>query len=155
MDRGEAESALEEAAGRLVAAVEAALPGWVHRRVTEVLQAQGALVEPEVKERAARAGDRAVAEVVPALSELVTTDPDEQTSTPLEVIRQAVVHPTRVLEECGAQPARRDRFHAERFPHDPFDLIPAAFADLGEEVHEAGLRWGVARAAVHRARHDA
>lgn len=154
MERAEAESALAESADHLVTVVEAALPGWVEHQVATVLEAQGRPVGTDVAQRARSAGEEAVAEVGPALRSLLATDPDEQTSTPLQVIRGAVRYPTRVLEDARADALPRDHFQAERFPDDPYDLTPAGFADLGEEVHDAGLRWGVARAMVHKLRHD-
>jgi hypothetical protein len=53
-----------------------------------------------------------------------------------------------VLVAAGVPPVHRDR-HAERlFPDDLYDLGPAAFGDLGPEVHDRGLEWGAAKAHV-------
>jgi hypothetical protein len=43
----------------------------------------------------------------------------------------------------------RDDAEARLHPDDVYGLVPAAFADLGPEVHDAGLVWGAAKAHVH------
>ena len=74
---------------------------------------------------------------------------DEQRQNPLSILRGAVRYPTRVLRAVGAQPVARDEFDERSFPDDEFALTPAAFADFGPAVHEAGIMWGAAKAHVH------
>ena len=147
-DPGDA-AALVRYAAALADAVVAALPGWVERSVAaRFADWSGQPAPDEVREAAAAAGREAVAEVEPPLRQLLATDVDAQRTNPLALLRRAVRHPTDVLARAGVPPVERDA-HAERlFPADLYDLGPAAFADLGPEVHEPGLVWGAAKAHV-------
>jgi hypothetical protein len=140
----------------LAEGIEAALPAWVERAVLErwrswqAWQATGSdPVAPRELVAAARdAGEAARREVAPRVRALLDTDVDEQRTNPLAVVREAVVHPTRVLAGAGVPPVVRDE-HAERlFPDDAYDLTPGAFADLDPALHEPGLAWGAAKAHV-------
>lgn len=139
--------------GRALAdAVVAALPAWVASSVERVARAAGVAVGPDADAvRAAAAA--ALAEVEPRLRALLAADIDDQRDTPLNVVRATVGFPTAVLRAAGVPPVVRDRFHVERFPDDVYGLVPAAFADLGDAVHEAGIRWGAAKAIAHQRRH--
>lgn len=142
-------AALDRYATALGDAVEAALPGWVERAVAARWSAwRGAPVPEDVADAARAAGERARAELMPVLRELLATDVDAQRSTPLAIIRRAVADATAVLRAAGVPSVERDA-HAERlFPEDRYDLAPAAFGDLHPSVHEAGLTWGAAKAHV-------
>jgi hypothetical protein len=141
--------ALRGYADGLLAAVVAALPGWVERSVVDRHgQWAGTAPPATVRDDARYAGEDAVASVEPALRALLSLDVDEQRTNPLAIIRVAVRHPTAVLRAAGVPPVERDA-HAERlFPEDVYDLSPAAFADIDESVHEPGLLWGAAKAHV-------
>ena len=134
--------------GRALAdAAVAAIPGWVERVVREV---GGGAVDP----RAARAaGDEAAATIGPALHALVAADVDEQTTTPLALVRRAVRWPTVLLHAAGVAPVDRDDFDRQRFPDDDYGLTPATFADLDPDLVELAITWGAAKAFVHRRRH--
>lgn len=140
----------------LADALEAVLPGWVRACVGRVLAEQGMELTDELDAAAVAAGDRAVADVGPAVRRLLDADIDAQRTTPLALVRTAVAYPTAVLRGAGAVPVARDRYAAEAFPADAYDLTPASFADLdtgGTGLAEAGLAWGAAKAFVHRRRH--
>jgi hypothetical protein len=152
-DRPDDPADLEALAGYaddLVAAVEVALPGWVQRSVADRWsQANGGgELPPEVQEATREAAAAAVDDVVPPLRELVALDVAQQPTNPLELIRRAVVHPTRVLAGAGVPDVVRDEQARRLFPDDRYDLVPGAFGDLDEAVHEPGIRWGAAKAHV-------
>lgn len=130
----------------LAEAIEAAIPGWVERCVA----ARSAALE--LREPARAAGEAAGAEVAPEVRRLLATDIDEQWTNPLELIRAAVVHPTRVLRQAGVPPTPRDEFAEKMFPDDSYDLSPATFADVDPTLHDPGLAWGAAKAHVHLTR---
>ncbi len=123
-------------ADALIAAVEAALPGWVRRCVGGVADS----VEAE---------EAALGYVMVCLRALLAQDIDEQRTNPLSILRSAVQFPTAVLQQAGVKPVERDEFSGRNFPDDVYDLAPANFAALGEGVHEAGMAWGAAKAFVH------
>lgn len=126
-------------------AVGAALGPWLNR---EVARLSGATPSGDAS--------LAIAEVVldadARLNELVHADVDVPLSGPLERIRQAVVAITPVLDAAGAPRPNRDPFDEARAPDDVFALGPFSFADLGDDVHNAGIAWGAAKAYLHQAR---
>ncbi len=137
------------AAEELVGTVERVLPAWVERSVRRLLPDADAAVLA----RTAEAGRQAVTDVVPRLRALLAGDVDEQRTTPLTILRDAVRYPTEVLREAGVSVAVRDEFAERRFPDDVYDLTPAAFADIDPRLHQLGLEWGAAKAWVHKQRH--
>jgi len=142
---------IDEHATALAEAIEAALPVWVERSVRSRLAAAG--TSGQVTEATAEAGRRAAAEVGGAVRRLLAVDVDEQPTTPLALLRGAVRYPTEVLRAAGVPPARRDRVQEQLFPDDVYDLSPASFADVDPSLFEPGLRWGAAKAFVHKQRH--
>ena len=60
---------------------------------------------------------------------------------------------TEVLLDGGVGRPARDELDHAMAPDDEFGVAPRTYAGLGEEVHVAGIRWGVAKAFAHRARH--
>jgi hypothetical protein len=156
MDERAALEQLQEVGTRIIDGVERCLPRWTEVSVRTVLDAWGR-ADPETRERAltaaSAAGASATADVVQELRTLLATDPSEQRATPLEVVRRAVVAPTAVLEVAGIPPVVRDAFDERAFPDDHYDLTPRTLGDLGdEELAPLHLVWGVAKAAVLRAR---
>jgi hypothetical protein len=141
------EAALVAYATALADAIDDALPGWVHRSVERFVPVTGA-----VATAVADAGERARARVAPEVRALLATDLDEQTSTPLAIVRLAVREPTEVLQSLGVAPVARDEFEERAFPDDVYGLTPATFADVDPALHEPGLRWGAAKAFVFKER---
>ncbi len=130
-------------------AVEIALPAWVQRVVAARWDAARDDELPlQVQEAARDAAAAAVDAVLPPLRALLAQDVAEQRTNPLELLRRAVVHPTRVLAAAGVAPVARDDQARRLFPDDDYDLVPAAFADLDPAVHEPGIEWGAAKAYV-------
>ena len=137
----------------LAGAVEAAIASWVERGVDERYRAWMGEPPAEVAEAARAAGAAARADVGPRLRALLEADIDDQRTTPLAIVREAVTYPTRVLAEARVPAVVRDRFDEERFPNDIYDLTPATFSDLGPEVADSAIAWGAAKAWEHRRRH--
>ena len=137
----------DDPADALLEAVSSALPVWVERVVAErYVQWSHRSAPPAVLEDARRAGQDARAAVEPPLRDLLATDVDAQRTNPLSIIRTAVRFPTAVLAGAGVPPVERDQHAVRLFPDDHYDLSPAAFADLGDTVHEPGVVWGAAKA---------
>lgn len=137
---------IETVASELLTAAVAATPGWVHDSVARVATAQGLEVDPAAVDQAAA---DAAAFVERRLGALLATDIDAQRSTPLTVLRDAARFPVAVLHGAGARPVPRPDTVRWAFPNDPFDVTPATFADLGDEVRQAGIVWGAAKASIH------
>lgn len=133
----------------LLAALDECVGDWVVRCVAGVADRAGVTLDRRARGAALAAAERARVEVVRDAGRLLRTDIDEQRSSPLEVLRSAVRHPTAVLRSAGVPPVARDAFAAAQFPDDDYDLAPASFAEVDERLHEPGLRWGAAKAHVH------
>ncbi|MFP5317031.1 MAG: hypothetical protein ACLGI2_01920 [Acidimicrobiia bacterium] len=140
---------IEEHATALADAIQAALPGWVERAV------RARLADPpaDVQVAAAHAGRQAASEVGGAVRRLLAEDVDDQRTTPLALLRGAVRYPTQVLRAAGVPPVPRDHVQQRLFPDDVYDLAPASFADVDPSLFEPGIRWGAAKAFVHKQRH--
>jgi hypothetical protein len=135
---------VEEHATALAVAIEAALPRWIERsvrRLSSTADVEGAVAA-------------AVAEVMPRLRTLLESDIDEQWTTPLELLRGAVRHPTAALRAVGVAPVARDDFVRERFPEDDYGLMPSSWSDVDEALLEPGIAWGAAKAWAHKQRHQ-
>lgn len=139
------DATLARIAGELADAIDEALCDWVV--ITVGTRAQG------LDEAARRAGQRCRQEVGSAVRALLATDIDEQRSTPLQILRDAVRYPTEVLASAGIDAPARDEFARRMDPGDLYGLVPATWSDFGERVAEAGLAWGAAKAHVHMSRH--
>ncbi|MDH3754826.1 MAG: hypothetical protein OEU32_13210 [Acidimicrobiia bacterium] len=141
-------AAFAELGDALVDAVRRALPAWVEACVAE--RSAPAIAAPGISSAAVdEAGRAASSDIGDRLRELFSKDIDEQLTTPLSILRAAVTYPTALLAAAGVAALARDDFATRMFPHDPYDLSPAGFADFGPEVAECGLAWGAAKAFVH------
>ncbi|HEV7864303.1 MAG TPA: hypothetical protein VGR20_16465 [Acidimicrobiia bacterium] len=155
VDEAAALGLLEEASAALVSGVGQALPAWAARSVDGLLGDWGRLDADrrrEVVAEARTAGERAARRVAGELAELLAVDPAEQRATPLEVIRTAVVEPTAVLAAAGMPDVVRDEFDERSWPEDRFGLVPRTVKALDEDLAAVHFAWGVAKAAVLRAR---
>jgi hypothetical protein len=147
---------LADASAAIRSGVAREVPGWVVRQVTRVLDAWGRADAP-TRERAltdADAAGRAAATRVGAeLEALLTADPADQRSTPLEVARTAYREPTGVLRAAGVPAVVRDEFDERAWPDDVYGLVPRTLGDLGDDdLAPLLLVWGTAKATVLRAR---
>ena len=142
---------MQEHATALADAIDAALPGWVERSVARRM-AEAGRSDPEVTAAAAAAGVQAQREVGPRVRALLDADIDEQRTTPLSLLRDAVRYPTEVLRAAGVPGVVRDTFDERAFPEDDYGLTPASFADVDPSLHEPGLAWGAAKAHLHLTR---
>ncbi len=143
------ERALAEKADVLGDAVEATVGPWLIGSVRRVAAAQRLDGGDRLLLAAEAAADEAQADVVPRVRALLATDIDEQTTTPLALLRGAVARATAVLADFGAVPVERDPFAVRAFPEDVYGLAPAAFEDVAPELKDPGLEWGAAKAFVH------
>jgi hypothetical protein len=155
MDEDSALALLDEASAALLEGVRVALPTWSERSADFLLSAWGRLDaerRQQVVADARAAGERAAGRVAAELGELLALDPGEQRSTPLEIIRSAVAEPTAVLAEAGMPDVVRDPFDEQAWPDDRFGLVPRTLRDLDPDLAAVHFAWGIAKAAVLRAR---
>jgi hypothetical protein len=151
----EMDRALAEKAAALADAIDAAVSPWLIGAVRRVAAAQGLDGGDRFVLAAEAAAKEAKAEVMPRIRELLATDIDAQTTTPLAVLREGIGPATAVLVEFGARPVERDDFAVRAFPGDVYALVPAAFEDVAPELRDPGIEWGAAKAFVHLRRRRA
>ena len=156
MNRSDALAQLHDAGSQIIEGVGRCLPSWTEAHVVRLLDAWGR-ADAATREQALRAardeGAAITDEIVRELRLLMETDPLDQRATPLEVVRRAIRAPTTVLEAAGVPPVVRDPFDERSFPDDRYDLTPRTLGDLGDDrLAPLHLVWGVAKAAVLRAR---
>lgn len=155
MDEATALQLLDEASAALIEGVRVALPAWAHRSADLLLGAWGGLDTDrrrEVGAAAREAGKLAAERVAGELGELLALDPAEQRATPAEIIRSAVAEPTAVLAAAGMPDVVRDPFDERAWPDDRFGLVPRTLRDLDPDLAAVHFAWGIAKAAVLRAR---
>jgi hypothetical protein len=145
-------ASIEEYAEALASGIEAALPGWVVRSVERIMRAWAGEVPPDVAGAARDAGRQAQLETGGAIRALLAADIDDQRTTPLTLLRQAVKYPTAVLRQAGVPPVARDQFTQHAFPDDVYDLSPASWSDIDPGLTEPGINWGAAKAFEHKRR---
>jgi hypothetical protein len=85
-----------------------------------------------------------------ALGALFSLPFHRQSRGPLELFQDAVRFPTAALQDGGLPPVARDEAARTALPGDLYDLAPTSSQELGEEVWEAHLAWGAAKAASLR-----
>lgn len=140
---------IDDYAHALADGIDAALPGWVVRCVERRIAGPDA----DVRAAALAAGEEARRETGGAIRRLLAADIDEQTNTPLTLLRAAVRYPTGVLRHAGVPPVGRDRFATAAFPADDYDLSPATWADIDPGLTDLGIAWSAAKAFEHKRRH--
>jgi hypothetical protein len=106
-----------------------------------------------ISKLAESAGVRAAAEVDRPLRDLLSSDVDQQWTTPLALVRPLVRYAGEVLAEAGVPGIQRDEFQTLRFADDDYGLTPASLAVLGDRVGELAIAWGASKAIAHRLRH--
>ena len=143
------ERALAEMADALGDAIEATVGPWLIEAIRRTATAQRLDGGARLLLAAEAAANEAGADVMPRIRELLAADIDEQTTTPLALLREAVGPATAVLRDFGAAPVARDPFAVRAFPEDVYGLGPATFEDIAPELKNPGLEWGAAKAFVH------
>ncbi len=141
--------ALAEKARALADAIESAVAPWLIGAIRRTAAAQRLDGGDRLVLAAESAAREARADVVPRIRALLSADIDEQATTPLALLREAVEPATAVLADFGAEPVERDDFARQSFPDDVYGLAPATFEDVAPELQGPGLEWGAAKAFVH------
>lgn len=130
----------------LVAAVEETLAGWLSSHVAVLCGQHLRTDEQEISQELEKRLNTVTEDVTRNLRRMASAAIDEPVSGPLEQIRSALVPLTDWLQICGATP----NGSPDSRPDDPFGFGPVTFRDLSDEVHDAGIRWGAAKAFMHQ-----
>lgn len=135
---------LPEPAAELLAVAARVTEPWLRRGVERAARVGGATtadwsdLDSVVSETAT--------DLLEALERLLATDVDEQRNNPLSLFRGAIEAPTALLRAHGVPEPHLDRFAADHFPDDPYQLGPATWNDIDDELQTPGLTWGAWKA---------
>lgn len=140
---------MDAPARQLLTVAERVVPSWVRSSIERHLVDANAGPSRDIN----AVIDRVAAGALRDLRDLLSLDPEQQSTNPLTVLRRATVPITAFLNESGVAPVRRDEFQQRSFPDDLYDLCPATWADVSDELVEPGLEWGAWKAAVIISRH--
>jgi hypothetical protein len=132
--------------GDLLAAARRATPGWLRRSVERVVVRGGVATESLGDAELGAVVDRTAERIVTDLAELLARDVDDQPTNPLTIFRSALGEITVFLQRHQVPIPPGDRFVAERFPDDPYQLGPATWSDIDDDLHLPGLIWGAWKA---------
>jgi hypothetical protein len=125
---------VSELADRLVAAYRPYVLGVIDGRGWEAPEDMGSALE------------RGEAWLRDTLDALLSLSFAEQHRGPLEVFQEAMRFPAEALAAAGVPQPVRDETRLGVLPGDVYDLAPASSRALGEEVWQAHLVWGAAKA---------
>ena len=139
---------LDPYAQSLYDAVEAAVPGWVTRRIHAVLQMSSSGDTASVHGQLEKIAEETKQFVTTELFQLLIADVDAQRTNPLHILRRSSLIATRALQQANISPVHRDEFDKSALPDDVYAIGPHTWRDLSEEVHEAGITWGAWKAAT-------
>jgi hypothetical protein len=149
---------MEQAGTAIVAAVDRLAADWVVASIARIADAWGALDDGQraaLLESARSAGAAAAARVGDELRVFFTTDPAEQRTTPLAIVRSLRREPTEVLRRAGVPGVERDQYETRSFPDDDYALVPHSLSDLGdEELGPMLMVWGVGKSKALRAQRN-
>ncbi len=101
---------------------------------------------------AREAGERAARRVAAELAELLALDPAEQRATPAGDHPPGRGRADRRAGGGGLPDVVRDPFDERAWPDDRFGLVPRTLRDLDPDLAAVHFAWGIAKAAVLRAR---
>lgn len=156
MDDPELLERLRVAGEAIIDGVIREVPGWVVRSVDRIIDAWGRLTEAEfetARTGAQHLGPAVAARIAGELGALFGTDPADQRSTPLNIVRSAYREPTGLLEQFGIPGVVRDAFDERNAPADEYDLSPRSLSDLGDPaLGPVLLAWGMTKARILQAR---
>ncbi len=131
--------------GRLLAdAIVTALPQWAAKLIVQYAGTDHHVCGQAI-------GNEIVQALDGPLHDLLRTSIDAQRQTPLALVRAHIEPMTTYLQSIGVSEVQRDPYDEEAFPNDMFGLAPTSWADFGEAVSDAALRWGAAKAMAHAA----
>ena len=119
--------------------IDVGLPQWIRESFGRFLD-QDQVIELQQQTEAA---EREVSsQLMVQLRRFLEQDIDQQRTTPLAILRQAVPVVTTILHQVGVPHVNRDRDAARLHPDDWYDLTPASYADFGDEVQQASPLMG-------------
>jgi hypothetical protein len=132
--------------GDLLAVAQRVTADWLRRSV-EVTARRGGIAADSIDGAELEAlVDRTSGRILDDLADLLARDVDDQPTNPLTIFRSALDEITGFLQLHKVPIPPIDRFVAERFPDDPYQLGPATWSDIDDELHTPGLIWGAWKA---------
>lgn len=138
----------ESATAELMVAIDRVIEPWLESLVHRVVAAHGREISAEAAVAARAAAGEGRIWVAERLGKALNVDVDAQRLNPLQILREAVRFPTRVLNEMGIPIAARDEFDQKINPDDVYGIGPAHWNDIDDSLTEPGIVWGAAKAST-------
>ncbi len=148
VDDGQAAHPRGDPSADLLTVARRTTPSWVRRSVERAAARGGVAADALDGGELEIVVQRTAEQILADLAELLASDVDDQRSNPLAIFRGAVRGLTEFLRVQEIPPPPSDRFMAERFPDDPYQLGPATWSDVDDELHTPGLIWGAWKAKI-------
>jgi hypothetical protein len=146
VDDGQAPHPHGDPPAELLAAARRTTPSWVRRSVERAAARGGVAANSLDRGELEILVQRTSEQILADLAELLASDVDDQRTNPLTIFRGAVGGLTEFLRIQQIPPPPSDRFLAERFPDDAYQLGPATWSDIDDELHTPGLIWSAWKA---------
>ena len=141
---------LDEAPAALLVGARRIVPIWLRRVATDAC-ARGGVDSGDVADGLDRLVEQVSGTTLAQLAELLATDVDRQRTTPLSVLRGAVLPVADFLRAHGVAPPA-NAASGTVSAADEYRLEPANWSDIDPSLHEPGLRWGAWKAMTILAR---
>lgn len=138
----------ESATRDLITVIETVVEPWLVRLAEGVFVSKTGSTNEDFRRAAEAAAREGAAWTLAKLHEALEVDVDEQRLNPLQVLREAVRFPTRVLLSARIPTPQRDEYDEKINPDDVYGIGPAHWNDIDESLTEPGIIWGAAKAST-------
>jgi hypothetical protein len=146
---------LEACSTLLIAGITAALPGWVNRKVREVVDERGIEVTSALESSARAAGKECQGDVGRRVSEFLQAPPTRELKDLLAFLSYAAVpYPTKVLHSANMPKADRPPWLVKLDPENIYDIHIRLLDELSPHLEQPGLLWAFATASSYLVLHD-
>lgn len=146
---------LEACSTLLILGITAALPGWVGRKVREVVDELGIEVTSALESSARTAGKECQDEVGRQVSEFLQAPPSRELRDLLAFLNNAAVpYPTKVLHAANIPKADRPPWLVKLNPENIYDIHVRLLDELSPHLEQPGLLWAFATASSYIEMHD-
>jgi hypothetical protein len=145
---------LEACSTLLILGITAALPGWVERKVREVVDELGIQVTSALESSACTAAKECQDEVGPQISEFLQAPPSRELKDLLAFLDNAAVpYPTKVLHAANIPKADRPPWLVKLNPDNFYNIHIRWLDDLSPNLEQPALLWAFATASNYLVLH--
>jgi hypothetical protein len=145
---------LEACSTLLSLGITAALPGWVDRKVREVVDKLGIELTPALEESVRAAGKECQDDVGRQVSEFLQAPPSRELKDLLAFLDNAAIpYPTEVLRAANIPSADRPPWLVKLAPENSYEIHIRLLDELSPQLEHPALLWAFATASDYLSRH--